>query len=39
MILLSGVKGGPVEAPVRSAEPVSSSDVSPEDSKETVVRD
>lgn len=37
MILLSGVKGGPVEAPVRSAA-ASSSAVSPEDSRETVVR-
>uniref|UniRef100_A0A671Y7A3 Axonemal dynein light chain domain containing 1 n=1 Tax=Sparus aurata TaxID=8175 RepID=A0A671Y7A3_SPAAU len=38
MILLSGVKGGPVEAPVRSAA-ASSSAVSPEDSRETVVKE
>lgn len=38
MILLSGVKGGLVEMPVRPADPASSSEVSPEDSRETVVR-
>ncbi|KAM8745860.1 axonemal dynein light chain domain-containing protein 1 isoform 1-T1 [Acanthopagrus schlegelii] len=39
MILLSGVKGGLVEMPVRPADPASSSDVSPEDSRETVVNE
>ncbi|XP_078025023.1 axonemal dynein light chain domain-containing protein 1 [Epinephelus lanceolatus] len=40
LILLSGVKGGPVELPVRHADPASSSDVplSPTDSTETLVR-
>ncbi|XP_044056087.1 axonemal dynein light chain domain-containing protein 1 isoform X2 [Siniperca chuatsi] len=39
IILLSGVKGGPVELPVRHADPASSWDVpvSPADSMETVV--
>ncbi|XP_073332588.1 axonemal dynein light chain domain-containing protein 1 [Pagrus major] len=39
IILLSGVKGGVVEVPVRPADPASSSNVSPEDSRETVVNE
>ncbi|XP_076583081.1 axonemal dynein light chain domain-containing protein 1 [Chaetodon auriga] len=41
IILLSGVKGGPVELPVRQADPASSSDVpvSPADSMETLVNE
>ncbi|XP_049444840.1 axonemal dynein light chain domain-containing protein 1 isoform X1 [Epinephelus fuscoguttatus] len=41
LILLSGVKGGPEELPVRHADPASSSDVplSPTDSTETLVNE
>ncbi|XP_070765582.1 axonemal dynein light chain domain-containing protein 1 [Enoplosus armatus] len=41
IILLSGLKGGPVELPVKHADPASNSDVpvSPADSMETVVKE